>query len=164
MIMGFAMESDEVPTRELTRLELYEKVWATPATKIAAQMGISDVALAKRCKKLNIPRPPRGYWAKIAVGRKPAKKPLPTSEEEKLLGKDQKPSRVQIPEKNRRLHTAAQDLLDALREAKPDAEGLVRVSGRTFPSADVSTQLISHAARCVSSILFLCEQRGVPFK
>lgn len=162
--MGFAMESDEVPTRELTRLELYEKVWATPATKIAAQMGISDVALAKRCKKLNIPRPPRGYWAKIAVGRKPAKKPLPTSEEEKLLGKDQKSSRVQIPEKNRRLHTAAQDLLDALREEKPDAEGLVRVSGRTFPSADVSTQLISHAARCVSSILFLCEQRGVPFK
>lgn len=157
------MEPDPLP-KELSREDLYELVWTSPATKLAAQMGISDVAFAKRCNKLNIPRPPRGYWAKLAAGRKPAKKPLPASEEDKLLGKDQKSSPVQIPENNRRLHPAAQDLLDALREAKPDAEGLAKASGRSFPSADVSTQLISHAARCVSSILTLCEQRGVPFK
>ncbi len=126
------MEQDPLP-KELSREALYELVWTTPATKLAAQMGISDVAFAKRCKKLNIPRPARGYWAKLAAGRTPAKKPLPASVEDMLLGKDQKSSRVQFPENNRRLHPAAQDLLDALREAKPDPEGLVRAVAGRFP-------------------------------
>lgn len=157
------MESDPLP-KELSREALYELVWTLPATKLAAQLEISDVAFAKRCKKLDIPRPSRGYWAKLAAGKKPAKKPLPASEEDKLLCKNQKSKGVQIPENNRKLHPAAQDLLDALSEAKPNNEGLVKANGRTFPSAEVSPELISHAARCVSSILILCEQRGVPFK
>ena len=127
-------------------------------------MGISDVAFAKRCKKLNIPRPPRGYWAKIAVGRKPAKKPLPAGDEEKLLGKDPVSSRVAILENKRQLHAAAQDLLAALRAATPDTEGLVKVQGRTFPCAEVSVALIDRTVRCLSSILTMAENRGVPFK
>jgi len=41
----------------LTREELYERVWSKPATKLAAEFGISDVALGKICRKLNIPKP-----------------------------------------------------------------------------------------------------------
>ena len=44
----------------LTRAELYEKVWATPMRAIAKEFGMSDVGLAKICRKHDIPVPP-GY-------------------------------------------------------------------------------------------------------
>lgn len=33
--------------------------------------------MARVCTVLNVPRPERGYWAKLAVGKAPAKPPLP---------------------------------------------------------------------------------------
>lgn len=44
--------------------ELETLVWAMPSTMVAKLFGVSDVAIAKRCKKLGISKPPRGYWAK----------------------------------------------------------------------------------------------------
>lgn len=44
--------------------ELERKVWEKPTMQIAQDLGISDVAIAKRCKRLGISKPPRGYWAK----------------------------------------------------------------------------------------------------
>ena len=55
---------------ELTREELFELVWERPMTKVAADYGISDVALKKICDKHRIPVPGRGYWAKKAAGKK----------------------------------------------------------------------------------------------
>ena len=52
------------------------KMWSAPTTQVATELGISDVALAKRCKKLNVPKPPLGYWAKVAAGQKPEKMPF----------------------------------------------------------------------------------------
>ena len=34
-------------------------------SKLAPQYGISDVMLKKICRQMNIPTPPRGYWAKV---------------------------------------------------------------------------------------------------
>ena len=51
------------------RDSLYEEVWATPMAKLAKQYGISDVGLAKVCRKLAIPVPGRGYWAKKEAGQ-----------------------------------------------------------------------------------------------
>jgi hypothetical protein len=56
-------------TTKVTRAELYELVWRTPMSRLAAEFGVSDVALAKTCRRLSVPRPGRGYWAQIAVGR-----------------------------------------------------------------------------------------------
>lgn len=61
-----------------TRDELYEEVWSKPMLTLAREYGISDVGLAKICKKMEIPRPERGYWRKIEVGRKPKKAKLRT--------------------------------------------------------------------------------------
>lgn len=61
----------------IERKELYEKVWAMPMNTLAQKFGISDVALAKTCRKANIPIPGRGYWAKIAAGRRMKPAPLP---------------------------------------------------------------------------------------
>ena len=57
------------------REKLYEEVWSQPMCKLAAQYSVSDVALAKTCKKLKIPTPGRGYWAKLAVGRSKGRRP-----------------------------------------------------------------------------------------
>lgn len=61
----------------LDRNELYEKAWQTPIMKLAGQYGISDRGLAKICKKLNIPVPPRGYWATVKSGIKLKRPKLP---------------------------------------------------------------------------------------
>jgi hypothetical protein len=43
------------------RQELYEKVWQFPLCRFAAEYGISDVGLAKVCRKLLIPPPGLGH-------------------------------------------------------------------------------------------------------
>ena len=61
----------------LSRSALYELIWSKPVRDIASDFGISDVALAKRCRALKIPVPGRGHWAKVAAGQKPRRPPLP---------------------------------------------------------------------------------------
>ena len=39
-------------------------------SKWRKRYGVSDVAIAKACALLDIPKPPRGYWAKKAAGQK----------------------------------------------------------------------------------------------
>jgi hypothetical protein len=56
--------------------ELYDKIWSTPATKLAEEFGISGRGLGKMCARFDIPVPPRGYWAKLAVGKPLLKTPL----------------------------------------------------------------------------------------
>ncbi len=63
--------------REFTRKELYDLVWAQPMKTLAASVGISDVALAKHCKKVNIPVPSRGYWARKQAGKRTIQVELP---------------------------------------------------------------------------------------
>ena len=53
---------------EVTREELHTLVWSIPTMKVADLLGVSDVSIAKRCKKLGITKPPRGYWRKVEAG------------------------------------------------------------------------------------------------
>jgi len=48
---------------------LYQEVWTEPMFQLAKKYGLSDVGLAKICRKLKIPRADRGYWGQTA-GRK----------------------------------------------------------------------------------------------
>lgn len=61
------------------REKLYKEVWAKPVVDVAVQYGVSDVAIHKICKSLNVPVPPRGYWAKLRAGAKLKKPPLPAT-------------------------------------------------------------------------------------
>lgn len=61
---------------DLSREELFALVWEKPVLQIAKDLGGSDVAIHKRCAKLQVPTPPRGYWAKIEAGKRPAKPAL----------------------------------------------------------------------------------------
>lgn len=61
----------------MKRAELYKLVWLKPMTKLGAELGISDVGLAKACRRHAIPVPPRGHWAKLQAGKTSVQVPLP---------------------------------------------------------------------------------------
>ena len=69
----------------LTRKELYEKVWSEPIVKLAREYGFSDVWLARICKRNNIPRPSRGYWARVQTGQGVSKTPLPKGDNDRII-------------------------------------------------------------------------------
>jgi len=73
------MAQNRIVSRELlaryNREELYQKVWDRPVQKVAKDFGMSDVGLAKVCRKLFVPLPGRGYWARKAAGKKVGARP-----------------------------------------------------------------------------------------
>lgn len=54
--------------RKDRREHLMRLVWSKPTRKAAWDLGISDKALEKQCKRWNVPKPPRGFWAKWYAG------------------------------------------------------------------------------------------------
>lgn len=51
--------------------EALEKlIWEKPTSRIARDLGVSDKAIEKHCKKLALKKPPRGHWAKIQAQSK----------------------------------------------------------------------------------------------
>jgi hypothetical protein len=75
------MDDAEEPLT-LSREDLYELAWSKPLSTLAKDFGISDVALAKRCKRLGIPVPGRGYWARVDAGQTPHRPQLPKREDQ----------------------------------------------------------------------------------
>lgn len=69
----------------LTRKELYDLVWSTPIVQIIKKFGVSDVGFAKWCRKMDVPRPGRGYWRKLECGKKVKRTPLRNPEREDTL-------------------------------------------------------------------------------
>ena len=61
----------------LGRKDLYEAVWEAPLLVLAKRWGVSDVAIGKACRRLKVPLPGRGYWAKASVGLQKARPELP---------------------------------------------------------------------------------------
>lgn len=57
------------PVIRLTREELHGRVWEQPMRTLAQEFGVSDVALAKTCRKAKVPVPGRGCWARKAAGK-----------------------------------------------------------------------------------------------
>ncbi|TWT66233.1 hypothetical protein Pla123a_47570 [Posidoniimonas polymericola] len=75
------MPVTECETRSFTRQEFYDFVWSAPATRLAIELGCSDVTIGKTCRSYNIPKPYPGYWVKLANGKTTKKTPLPPDEE-----------------------------------------------------------------------------------
>lgn len=61
------------------RETLYREVWQAPVTQVAKRYKVSDVAIHKVCKALEIPTPPAGYWSKVRAGKAVKVIPLPKS-------------------------------------------------------------------------------------
>jgi hypothetical protein len=76
-----AIRASSVLNSRYDRQRLYDEVWAEPTRQVAQRYNVSDVAIGKACWLLDIPKPPRGYWAKKAAGHKvPIRPSLPVRE------------------------------------------------------------------------------------
>lgn len=126
-----AMSSSTV---KLTREELYKQIWTTPARVLAEQFDISDVGLAKACKRMGIPRPPRGYWRRKETGKQVKTIPLPPAKPtDKLTVEFYRASHPKRPTTPRR------DLIPAeLFQSFDQPHPLVDLTRRRFENATVS--------------------------
>lgn len=95
------------------REELFQLVWSRPSEQVAEIMGISGVALSKRCLKLGVPKPPRGYWARY---RNKPDRPIPPlaaykeAVAAKLKGKVIQPG-LHLPERKLELFQKAAEMV-----------------------------------------------------
>ncbi len=131
---------------KITRKELYDKVWAEPIIKLARKYGFSDVWLARICKKNNIPRPPRGYWARAQSGQRVLKTPLPKGDDKKIIeiithDPTQTRERI-IANKNRSSKKLLRSIVIQSNPAHPHP--LVSGSARILESANPDTTGIVH--------------------
>ncbi|MDR6992464.1 hypothetical protein [Luteimonas sp. 3794] len=53
----------------ISRTDLFRLVWSDSLGKVGARFGVSDVAVAKACRKHGVPLPKQGHWAREAKSR-----------------------------------------------------------------------------------------------
>ncbi len=169
-------------TIQLNREELYEQVWSIPMTKLAKQYQISDVGLAKICKKLKIPVPGRGYWAK-----KGKKKRLPllsikgvpefavhkilpdnpnlekkeNDEIRALISFEENPENyIKVPDKLYSPHLLVAFTKQCLKTDNPNKYGHLGISHRKCLDVRISKGNIDRAMRIYDAFIKALEKRG----
>ncbi len=170
----------------ITREELYDLVWQKPISKLAVELGISDVGLSKICRRHEVPTPPRGYWARLEAGYTDAKAPLKerttpgpnrieigpsvTSLEigirDDIIGaRAAKPDSIEV-----KLHAAAADLHPAikrtaekLRNGKPNREGIVAANGAGMCGTSVRPQDSERVIAILNALAPALEGKGITF-
>lgn len=154
---------DGTPEDVVSRECLYEQAWSLPMTKIATRYGVSSSYLARIFTDLDIPRPPVGYWAQVAVGRGNARPPLPPAKTgaRNAWSRNGAPVRIARPSlvaiskpKGSRAgmhealpnrHPILRDIEDHFQKAKEGNNGYLRPSKRAMADLVVSRTGASHA-------------------
>lgn len=160
---------------EFTRQDLLNKVWAQPVLKVAREIGVSDVALAKACRKASIPLPARGHWA-IPENRRPKQPTLPSVPAEhpgrvvfSVLDPEHRPvvvrpmtlqPRIPVPDQLESPHRLVTVTLKALKRAKP-TDGRIHVSGASALDVSISPGQADRAVRILDTLIKACEPLGM---
>ncbi len=170
------MCSDE---KSMTRRELYDLVWSIPITKLSKKYGLSDVGFAKICKKYNIPRPPRGYWARIASGQTLKKTPLPPGKKEQLTELSPNPNpelkRIDTPkalesklfresifvsDTLRGAHPLVKQATEILKTTEPDHLGMLKPGDNECLDITVSKKSLRRAMLIMDGFIKAFEGKG----
>jgi hypothetical protein len=161
---------------------LYEEVWSTPMRTLAQKYGISDVGLAKVCRKLSIPLPGRGYWARKEARQELKREPLPSLKEKIILRKpDPRPERPKLTDLATEPEVKLIEKLDktgevtlrhgslsheliiearaAFRDAEVDARKILRCSGSCL-DLRVSKNSLDRGLRIMAGIISIIEDSG----
>ena len=128
----------------VTREKLYELVWSEPMLKIAARYGVSSSYLARVCARLRIPRPARGYWAKLAVGIRQKTPPLPEARpgDEQAWSRDgytNVPAMLPRPPAEDGSLSHVDRVKPAVRRMRSSQHGLIRGARELFENGRVSS-------------------------
>lgn len=161
-------------SQKLSRRELYEKVWQTPMTQLAKQYGLSDVGLAKICRKYDIPRPPRGYWAKKSAGMNVERQKLPKRKGDDVIiisfnqyrhegvetGRsiqDYRPEmdigQIVVPKRLTNPHPLIEKAIRILEASGPNENGLLVSRRSKCLDVKVSSQILPRAMRIMDTLL-----------
>jgi hypothetical protein len=171
----------------LKREELFDLVWTEPISKLAKRFGISDVGLAKICKRLQIPRPEQGHWVRVKknwpVKARPQLPPVhdpslfqvviearkgPASDPERKLDADPLIIQERLPEN--RIHVSAtlsspHPLIRATAERakgrRPDKYGRISLQGKDSLDIHVAPASLSRAFRIMNALIKALETRGM---
>jgi hypothetical protein len=154
-------------------------------TKVAEEYGISNVALAKICKKLNIPCPWRGYWRRKETGKAVKQLPLPPnsdltkqavtihrtirpeslepiSEEttQRITAEQAPEQKIEVPDRLGKTHRLLSGQLTEWRSASVDEYGAIRSGSLRQLNIRVSTQHLSRVLRIMNTLFVALEARG----
>ncbi len=159
------------------RESLYEEVWQSPVSKVAEKYGISDVAIAKVCRKLKIPVPGRGYWARKSAGYSVKRQPLLPFKNAPILFRTERtrplwlpsdpsdPELLQIaaveakvPQCPASEHPLIEKAKTQFLRAKPDEFGRLECSSsKRCVDIHVSAELLDRALSVMNTLIFALE-------
>lgn len=166
----------------ITREELYEAVWEAPLTKLAQRFGVSDVAVAKACRKRGIPLPGLGHWAKVAAGHRISRPPLPQAdpgngpmvfrnltevhaeaaalEAQVIEAHRLDEVEVKVPERLGSPHGLTAMTRRQVQGLRPDSNGIVYCRPPSGYDMGVSRAQLSRALRILDTLVRELERRG----
>ncbi|NWG04303.1 MAG: hypothetical protein HXY44_15730, partial [Syntrophaceae bacterium] len=152
-------------------------------SSLAKEMGISDVGLAKICKRHNIPRPGLGYWAKKQAGIKVQQKPLPKGNDERFIeiighssdneDVNKKKTSFRISKSLKRQlrsivdaatltdpHPLVKQTAEILQSHQPNKNGLLEPYRRHSLNIEVSPKSLDRALRIMDALIKTFETMG----
>ena len=172
----------------ITREELYEEVWKKPITTLATEYGLSDVGLAKVCKRHSIPMPGRGYWTKKAHGKKLPKKPklpklsdkhnhllsvqihpkdnihqqLPIIDEITAFEKDET-NKITVDFEADLTHPIVIKTAKSLKSSKENHKGLHEPKAKNCLSISICRDSIDRSLHIMDALLLALDERGATY-
>ena len=161
---------------QIRREDLYAQIWREPMTRVASRLEVSSNYLARVCEALNVPHPPRGYWARRSAGEKlevPTLPPANPGDPVEWVRGEALPERTQFaavpapavknsaalkPRSGRHpLVVAWQSLLE---DATPDSEGRLWSRKRNILDAFVTKGTLRTAVAILNALFAELEVRG----
>ncbi|WP_247267555.1 hypothetical protein [Pseudomonas sp. YL2] len=166
---------DEVITRE----SLFEQAWTMPMTKISSRYGVSSSYLTKVYISLNIPRPPVGYWAQVAVGKAEARPVLPEAQpgDSTVWNRNEAPLQVarSSPIKRKQMsrkaplnsdmqprrHPLLLSIEDHFKKVRESENGYDRPTKRAMADLIVSRSGVTHAVDFANQLFLAFMKKGL---
>ncbi|MDO1585258.1 hypothetical protein [Rhizobium oryzicola] len=139
--------SDNTP---VAREELHSLVWSMPVGAAAKRFGVSGSYLARICKALAVPTPPRGWWAKVRAGQHLTPPELPPA----MPGFPREWTKSGII--GQPMWTFYNMFSETVREPVPYKHPLVRIASTAYAKAKLSGDGHHLAPRGSRSIDLLC--------
>jgi len=178
------METEDIV---LKREELYDLVWTEPLSKLAKKYAISDVGLAKICKRLQIPRPEQGHWVRVKknwpVKARPQLPPVhdtslfqvviearkgPASDPERKLDADPLIIQERLPENKIHVpatlsspHPLIRATAGRAKGMRPDKYGRISLRANECLDIHVGPASLPRALRVMNALIKALEKRGI---
>jgi hypothetical protein len=171
-------------TLTLSREELYRQVWDEPMSRLAPKLGVSDVGLAKICRRMRIPVPARGYWARVWAGHRVGRPPLPKGRasdareivfrqrvpkegisvpegEHPLVERERDPgNRIAVSDGTTALHPFVEGARRSLKNARANERGALQPRTIRCIDLQVSRNSLERALRILDAMFKAFDTRG----